>query len=360
MDLVGLVTRWEGLVGLIAMMPMMLRVKHHVGAQNAPHANSSSSQKEKLTMLPLCSFVLFLLAELCSSVRLLNPEDTIVKRAVKRGYKVTSTSKSSVMGVMSMVIKLFDENSVFEAVRFAVSFSTCMSLVLSLSLGSPGQGAANQQSFWPQMKHVGRALANMLPRLRMWGVVTLMLCFVIGHKSELVGFLKESTTIDLLKAIGPLLRCLAVVTAVIGTYGEEKDDHFLIWTASQAAAAVARAAKIGLRNDDLLRGTADVSVWSSLLLEGFCLVVVAPYVVRSRRLLWVFCLLALPAVMIVTRGPNTKILWNLTVGEAMNVLAGAMAILSVVCTIMGGFFSALTTVFLLQFWIYLYQIEGFV
>lgn len=300
------------------------------------------------------ALVLLLFAELCTSFQMFDPRDKLVTRAVGEVGRMKKKTKPGLSSVHDAILKLIENDDVYELARFLSIFSCLTGVTITVALrlyemdpieSGSGIGGPMKQS----LKNASRAARRFLSP-RFWSVVLLCSAFIVGNWSLLAKFMRRPIAIELLRALSVLARALSA--ALVAT-GSSYDGELPVWCAMQGAAAVARGTYLfGYERvswSSLLTQDSKRSVCGALALEALCFVQLLPGALRRGRMMVTIAILIAPCIAILMDGHAATVLQPiLTTPVVVHRMAMVLLAIGTFGLFLGGFSGMMAVVFVLQ------------
>eukprot|EP00811_Abedinium_folium_P034617 NODE_7484_length_1574_cov_14.906012.p1 GENE.NODE_7484_length_1574_cov_14.906012~~NODE_7484_length_1574_cov_14.906012.p1 ORF type:complete len:390 (+),score=95.20 NODE_7484_length_1574_cov_14.906012:122-1291(+) len=369
-----LLARYDGLLNLFAVLPVLMQARlqppampANVGAQLVASGSREQERAEQAEVeskplqpvLPVPALLLLLLAECCMSSKLLSPSDKTVKSSVKRAISLGQNSGGGFFSGWATAMKAVDEAEIYEVMRFLLTSSALMGLIMVGTLKLHEHANLIEFSPIPSIKRAFRGLVDVGTRLRMWCVLGIIACFLLGNRSELSKVMKDAASVELLRACGRMIRGVAIAVAILWAPDEARSYPFLLWCSVQCSAAVARSTRIALHEGGVFRDAAPVeaAVLRGLAMEGMSVLLLLPFVFRNRRLLLSFLILSAPCIVILSGGLSAQVPWSIALPEAMRVLSSSTALLGAAMFLSNGFTGMFSAIFIMQMWVHMHNLH---
>lgn len=301
---------------------------------------------------PLLALVLLLLAEVFASAQIFDPSNLQVRRAVGvvgRSRK-NINSDAGFMKIVEAIVKLLEDNDVYEVTRFFSLTCILSSLVVVLIMNMP-RDLENRNPFWSSFLTIKRFIAIVF-RPVPWLLAIISICFIAGNPAGLGKALKRPATMELLNSLAYLFR--AIAAAVMAT-GVSYDGELPFWCMTQAVATIARASYIfgyervewsSLWKASISASAASVRV--AFVLQAFTALAFIPCIMRKQRLMLLLLLLCVPCMAVFDDGHLRKALEPFLSAPILmqnsSMVLGVMSLMALFMSGIPGVFSLLTLI----------------
>mmetsp|Transcript_23154 Transcript_23154/g.65332 ORF Transcript_23154/g.65332 Transcript_23154/m.65332 type:complete len:429 (-) Transcript_23154:120-1406(-) len=328
-------------------------------------ANDSAAADVGATIPPFWALACMLLAEVISSMQLLDPEDKQTRRAVGVVLRAQQNGKEGFSNALKTVEKILEDSDVNELLRLTAAWAGIGALLISIILGLHRQESMVIGSPMKVMKQVVvRVFKGMLLAPRLWLFTLLGAWVVLANRSVLLKIINKS-------AIKELVKSSVVLWRTIGTVGTAmncpRTGPMPLWATLTLVAGMVRVAHyvtferlswdVVTKNIDIEGVSANVCAARCMMaLEAWAFLALAPHISIRRHMILLGGLLFAPCVCIVMGGPALAPL------EPYLELAGprlsiAVAVVTLCTVFMGGFPTMMAVILLAQVLIRIHKLD---
>jgi len=178
-----------------------------------------------------------------------------------------------------------------------------------------------------------------VPSSRAWFLILLLLSFAVGNWSELVVLAERPGQAKLTRAAAGLFRAIAAGGITLCSPSLEGPVSFM--GAAQGISAAARGARVLIRERITLSALIEGSNESTfaaqgmIAMEAWCVLVLLPCMLRSRRHLSMLTLLVAPCFLLAQEG-RTAAKMEVYLEPAAFRLGNAVCVMAIVLVFLGG------------------------
>mmetsp|Transcript_23372 Transcript_23372/g.53923 ORF Transcript_23372/g.53923 Transcript_23372/m.53923 type:complete len:388 (-) Transcript_23372:33-1196(-) len=294
---VKVLDRYVDILSQFAVLPFFVHLKFGETLQKLRQTGEEGAAEAPFQprLLPHATILLLTLAEVASSMSVLDPEDKLVQRAA--GHFFRTRKEAAAQGGSGFspdtFSKLLADEDIYAVFRYAFLFSGLFGTLIA-SLWSSAKDGSETSSFSPTaiFNRVVKLLTDfsrVLKSPELYVVVVILALAAVGNWSDLVKLAHLPMGKELLLALSRLMRTLAVVVAAF--YTSPSAGSFRTWAIPQTAAAFARATSLmvyeRLTPADLLdfekTGREVMLARGAVAMEVVCVLALLPRVCGSRR-----------------------------------------------------------------------------
>eukprot|EP00403_Amphidinium_massartii_P004282 CAMPEP_0178383264 /NCGR_PEP_ID=MMETSP0689_2-20121128/6913_1 /TAXON_ID=160604 /ORGANISM="Amphidinium massartii, Strain CS-259" /LENGTH=367 /DNA_ID=CAMNT_0020003481 /DNA_START=202 /DNA_END=1301 /DNA_ORIENTATION=- len=293
--------RYGDVLSQFTVLPFLMHLKFGDVVQRMRKLDAKEGEEQEgssfvANLLPNPTVVLLLLAELSSSLAMLDPQDKLVQRAAGQFFR---KYKAVMKGGQSFGFETFSqimaEEDVFTVFKYLAMVAGLSGTLLAVWWNSASDGSEATAGFNPAaiirriaaiMRQTGKAMRSSVNFL----IFVLVASVIMGNFSELQKLAKAQAIREVLEVASRLFRALALVVAAFGS-SSTSEGTFKAWVISQAALSYARACRLFIYERlsmsaliDLEQGGRDlVLARGALMMEAICGLALLPYICRNRR-----------------------------------------------------------------------------
>jgi len=324
--------------------------------QAAASLRKQALQKLQDEVPPSWVMLLYLLAEVCASLPLLDPADKQVRKATFALARLQK--KNGMQEILETVAKLLQNADVYRTIRFVAAFSSMGSIFISTALKLQDLNTASMYNTKNPIRLAYRMSGHLRKELaapRSYLSIIVVVSCIAGNWTKVAKLIGRTAVWEILGAAAGPLRAIAAAGVVLRTRFSGPTPT---WAALQCGASLVRMACVmmyeRLTVPQLLEGgfvpknqTVEI-VRGTICMEACCVILLLPCVLSRRRLIFVLLCLQLPLLIVTMEGQISSALPHIDVVRGAEMLAICMGVVSFMQLFLGGFSSMLSCLVVIQ------------